>query len=125
MDELDQRITQALRADEAEQFAKLEPDLPPWEMMFETYKGRNRWLTMLASLWMVVFMAVVVWSVFRFFGTDDIKASLGWGMLAMVLFQGVGFLKMWWFMEMQKNSIIREVKRVELQVASLASRTDG
>ena len=38
---------------------------------------------------------------------------------------GSAFLKVWWWMEMQKNSIIREVKRVELQVASLASRAPG
>jgi hypothetical protein len=32
-------------------------------------------------------------------------------------------IKLWFFMEMQKNSIIREIKRLELKVASLAAIT--
>ncbi len=125
MEELDRRITQALRADEAEQYAKLEPDLPPWEMVFDTFRGKHRWLTVLMGFWMVVFMVVAVWSVVRFVQADEVKAMLGWGLLSLLTIQGVAFAKVFWWMEMQKNAIIREVKRVELQLASMASRAAG
>jgi hypothetical protein len=35
---------------------------------------------------------------------------------------GVAMLKMYFWMEMNKNMLLREVKRLELQVARLASR---
>ena len=124
MEELDRRITQALRADEAEQYARLDPDLPPWEMFFDTFRGRHRWLTVLLGVFMFVFMGIAVWAVVRFVGAEESKAALGWGLLALLAIQSVGFMKIWWWMEMQKNSIIREVKRVELQLASLASNAD-
>ncbi|MCC7387650.1 MAG: hypothetical protein IT431_02670 [Phycisphaerales bacterium] len=125
MDELDRRITEALRADEAEQYARLDPEVPPWEMVFETFRGRNRWLNMLISFWMLVFFGLAVWCLVQFFRTDEVRPALTWGLGFLFFMTGSAFLKVWWWMEMQKNSIIREVKRVELQLASLASRADA
>lgn len=122
MDELDQRITQALRADEAEQYARLAPEIPPWEMVFETFKGRNRWMNMLIGFWMLVFFAAAVWCIVRFFTAEESREMMAWGFGGLFFITGSAFLKVWWWMEMQKNAIIREIKRVELQVASLASR---
>lgn len=34
---------------------------------------------------------------------------------------GLGLIKLYFFMEFQKNAIIREIKRVELQVAGLTA----
>ena len=34
----------------------------------------------------------------------------------------VAMLKLWYFMEMNKNAVTREVKRLELQIARLAKR---
>ena len=70
MEELDRRITEALRADEAEQYARLDPELPPWEMVFNTFKGRNRWLNILISFWMLVFFGLAVWCVVQFFRAE-------------------------------------------------------
>jgi hypothetical protein len=36
----------------------------------------------------------------------------------------VAILKIWFWMEMHKNAVLREVKRLELQIARLAAR-DG
>jgi hypothetical protein len=35
---------------------------------------------------------------------------------------GLALVKVWFWMELQKNAIVREVKRLELQVASLAAQ---
>lgn len=128
MDDFERKIAQALRADEAAEYQRLDPDLPPWEMVFETFKGRNRWLNIVTAVWAFVFFVAAVFCFVRFFGADEVRAALAWGLGGVLLMLAVSFLKMWWWMEMQKNSIIREVKRVELQLASLArslSRGDG
>lgn len=120
MDELERRITQALRAEDAAEYERLDPDLPPWEMIFETFRGRTRWLKVLMMFWMVVFMAAAVWCVIRFLRAEDVRAMLGWGLVGLFAVQGVAFMKVFWWMEMQRNAIVREVKRVELQIASLS-----
>jgi hypothetical protein len=37
-------------------------------------------------------------------------------------FAGLALIKVWFWLELQKNAIVREVKRLEVQVASLAAQ---
>ena len=120
MDEFERKISQALRTDEAADYEKLSPEIPPWEMVFDTFKGRNRWLNALTGFWMIVFFIAAVICMVRFFSGDNVESMLRWGFGALLLMMGSSFLKLWWWLEMQKNAVIREVKRVELQLASLS-----
>ena len=43
-----------------------------------------------------------------------------WGAGAGLAVAGLALIKVWFWMEIQKNAIVRELKRVELQVANLA-----
>ncbi len=56
----------------------------------------------------------------EFFHTSDPRMVTLWGMGMGVGVFFAGMLKLWFWMEMNKNAVIREVKRVELQVAVLA-----
>jgi hypothetical protein len=42
-----------------------------------------------------------------------------WGVLALAALHAVSMLKLWFFMEMNRNSVIREVKRVEIALNRL------
>ena len=48
--------------------------------------------------------------------------GLRWGAASALGFGGVALVKVWFWMDLQKNAIMREVKRLELQVASLAAQ---
>jgi hypothetical protein len=122
MDEFERKIAQALRADEAEQFERLGAEALPWEALAQTLRGRNRWLNLLCGVWILIFLAGAVWCAVRFFRSETSEGMLAWGFAAMLLSMMVAFLKLWYWLEIQRHSIIREVKRVELQIASLASR---
>ena len=40
---------------------------------------------------------------------------------AALAFLSLGLIKLWFWMELKSNAIVREIKRVELQVAGLAA----
>lgn len=92
------------------------------EQMAATFRSRVwKWvlLTWAATLFWVV---VAVWAAFAFFRATDTR---GWIMYAsLFLFAGmaVGMLKLWNWMEMNRHTHTREIKRVELQLARLAER---
>ena len=46
------------------------------------------------------------------------QAQLQWGGLTLLLMLAVMFIKVWFWMEMQSNRIMRELKRVELLLVS-------
>jgi uncharacterized protein YqhQ len=125
MDAFEKKIAEALDRDAAEAFEKMGADQSIFEMMFNGFRGRNRWLNVIMSVVMVLIFAFGVYCIVRFFQAEDVRAMFSWGFGALVTMLMSSFLKLWFWLEMQKNSIVREVKRVEVQVASLARRLGG
>jgi len=58
----------------------------------------------------------------RFAQSADPVDMLRQGAAATLAFVGVAMVKVWFWLELQKNAIVREVKRLEVQVASLAAQ---
>lgn len=125
MDEFERKIANALRADEAERYEKLDSEMPPWEMLVETLRGPNWWLNVICGVWTLVFFVAAIWCIVRFFQAGTTEQMLPWGFGGLLFFTMVGFLKLWYLMEIQRHSIIREVKRAELQIASLSRSLRG
>jgi hypothetical protein len=69
----------------------------------------------------VVLFTVALVLTWRFVHATDVGEMLRWGAAAGLAFAAVLLVKVWFWLEMQKAAIVREVKRVELQVASLAA----
>jgi len=125
MDAFEKKIAEALDRDAAEAFEKMGADQTVFEMMFDGFRGRNLWLNVVMAVIMVLIFAFGVYCIVRFFQAEDMRAMFSWGFGALMTMLMSSFLKLWFWLEMQKNSIVREVKRVELQVASLAAGLGG
>ena len=90
--------------------------------ILETFRGRLRWLIAVIWFWCAVIFVLAVYSGFRFFQADETKMQLAWGIGCAVAMMAVSSLKTWYWMELNKNAITREIKRLELQVAHLGRR---
>ncbi|HLP25667.1 MAG TPA: DUF6768 family protein, partial [Acidobacteriota bacterium] len=55
----------------------------------------------------------------RFYWAEALAEQLRWGGLALVLFLIVLFAKVWFWLEMKTNRVLREVKRLELRLAAM------
>lgn len=119
MNDLDDKIRKALSNDDAAMIGAPEDGLRIDQLMLSTLKTRNKFITMIAFLYTFVFMGLAIWCAVRFFDTDVTKELLAWGFGFSVCVLAVSMLKMWFWMEMQRIAITREVKRVELLTARL------
>ncbi len=125
MTNIDAKIRRALEAtdtDLADEFANEQSML---EMVFDTFRGTQKWLTFLAIFWGFVFMAGSVVGIIQLFKAQETREHILWGLGVMFCFSAVSMMKIWFWMQMNRNSILREIKRVELQVARLAGRLQG
>lgn len=111
MNDIDQKIQAALRQEPTGDPFN-EPSLA--EELIAAFRGRHRWHSALAIIVTLVAFSGVIWSVVRFFNAGDVTLQLRWGGLAAVLLMIVAFLKLWFWLEMHTNRVLREVKRVEL-----------
>lgn len=122
MNELDRKIKEVLRQEDAEIFDDAIGEPSVFEMIFETFRGKHWWLTVLTFSWTLVFFVLAIVAAFKFFGTEDSRDMMLWALAFVFCMMAVSMLKMWFWMEINKNAITREIKRLELQIARLAGR---
>lgn len=116
MNDIDQKIQAALRRDTAGDSLGADPSLA--EEVLIAFRGRHRWMAAMLIVINVVVLAGLVLAVVRFLGSSDVTMQLRWGGVALVLLLMVTMLKIWFWLEMHTNRVLREVKRVELLLVS-------
>jgi hypothetical protein len=117
---IDALIREALSEEDRAHFDVDEPTLS--EQVFSLFRGRWRWMNALIVFFMFALFVVALLAGIRFFESDDVPTMLRWGAIAWLCWFAVGFLKLWTWMEMERFVIVREIKRLELQVANLSAR---
>lgn len=70
----------------------------------------------------LIFFALFVYCTVQFFNTDVTNEMLKWGIGGLVFLFGVSMLKIFAWMQMDKNALLREMKRLEIQISSLSGR---
>ena len=99
-----------------------------FDMTAQLFRGRALHITILVVVLVFAFMGLMVYSAVRFFDATEVKDLILWAVLFMYGSLAVAMLKLWTWMDMHKNSVTREIKRLELQMARLraeaASRTE-
>lgn len=123
MHALDQKIQHTLAADEAELLSPLgEP--PLWHQIIEMFQGRLRWITLLVVVGSLACAVFAVVSAVYFFQAEGVREMIAWA-------GGFGFGlisvtagRIWMWMILHRNAVMREIKRVELRIARLGSQLD-
>ena len=119
MNNLDDKIRKALSNEDAEMIGDPNDGLRLDQQVIAVFKGGNRFMNMIAFSFTFVFMGLAIYCVVRFFDTDITKELLIWGFGFSLCVMAVSMLKIWFWMEMQRIAVTREIKRVELLTARL------
>ncbi len=119
MNDLDEQIRAALKAEDAEMLSRYESDGSIHESMIELYQGQRRWFNLFVTLCSIGLFGVMLFCGYQFFSSESTRDMIAWATGCLLLFTWLVMLKLWFWLEMLKNSVTREVKRVELQVALL------
>jgi hypothetical protein len=124
MKDLDTWIRETLQEDEARFLARLEePSLV--ELVGATFRSRARWLTSISVVATIAFVAVAAWSLVELLRAETPRDMVLWQTLLLFSLLAVGANKLWFWLELQRVTLAREIKRLELQLAHLASRVGG
>ena len=122
MKDLNERIREAIRAEDPDLLEGFDEEPSIFELLFDTMRGRHRWLNLLGAIFTLAFMALAIVCAVKFFAADDVRDLLMWAAGFVVFFTSVALMKIWYWLEMQRNSLTREIKRLELQIARLAGK---
>ena len=119
--QIDQLIKTTLSQEEFKLFEALD-EQNIFQSVIGIFKGKNKWIMYAMNIMTLVFFALFVYCLIMFFKTDITNELIQWGIGIVVFLLGVSMLKIFAWMQMDKKALIREIKRLELQVASLSGR---
>ncbi|HYE44313.1 MAG TPA: DUF6768 family protein [Caulobacter sp.] len=125
MTQIDDVIRRAISPDDLRLLDELGREEPILVQAMKAFEHQERWVGLVGWLGGFAMFGVGAWCVFQFATTEDLAAMIRWGAGAGLAAAGLAMIKLWFFMEMQKNSIIRELKRLELHLASLRALVDA
>jgi hypothetical protein len=121
MNDIDELIKQALCEDDARWFNELE-EQSMREMVVESFRGKMRWLVVLVYFWIGTFALLALISGIQLLRTEDPRIMLLMAVGFLFCCVSVAMLKVWYWIELSKKATIREMKRIELQLARLSAR---
>jgi K+ transporter len=122
MKNIDDTIRDALRAEDRELFEEFGGEQSLFDMVVESFRGRNLWIKIGMFFNILVFTVLAVVAAIQFFGADTTRGMIGWATGFLFCCLGTMMMKLWWWAQMDKNCLTREIKRLELQIARLAAR---
>lgn len=121
MDDLDRKIEAALSEEDRAILAKF-GEQGMFGQWFGVYDGALRGMAVLATIFAFALFAAAVYCGWRFVGASEAIDAARWGAGTALLMVMVGFLKLWFWLRMESNRVLREIKRLELQIARGNSR---
>lgn len=122
MTDLDQAIRESLSSEDVKLFDRLGADQALHRQVLATFEGQLRWFNTAGWIAGLVLFGIASVSAWRFVQAQELGEMLRWAAASALAFGGLALIKVWFWLELQKNAIVREVKRLEVQVASLAAQ---
>ena len=121
MEDIDQLIKDTLTQEEAKFYDDLE-EQSFLQMVFGIFSGKNSWIVIVMSIVQVIFFGLFIYCAIQFFEVQGTNELIKWGVFGTLSMMASSMLKIFSWMQMDKKAIIREIKRLELQVSSLSGK---
>jgi len=117
MRDVDMLIDEALDAEERELLRSIGEEQGFFTQIFGLFRGRLGWMSMAMIGAQAVTFIGGAWAAWRFFEAGDALTALRWGLPAAVLLLTSTLIKMTLYPTIHVNRLMRELKRIELQIA--------
>ncbi|GMM93227.1 DUF6768 family protein [Qipengyuania sp. MTN3-11] len=122
MTDIDNRIRGALDEDDRAFLASLDDTNGLFGQIGDTFAGPLGGWAKLVFVVSLGLAAAMFYAVFRLVEAPSGDAMLGWGLLLLGLLMMQGFIKEWLFNRMNLITVLRELKRLQFQIAELSER---
>lgn len=116
MNDIDNKIQAALRRDAAGDALLEKPNVA--EELIATFRERGRLFSVFLIAVNFTFTVAAIWAAVEFYQANTVTSQIQLGVLTIALFFIVLFAKIWFWLEIHTNRVLRELKRVELLLIS-------
>lgn len=122
MKTLDEAIKDALTKEDAELLARLEQEPGSIQQIAGIFQGPLNWIYVTFLIAAIVVGIFGVYSGWQFAVSTELRPLFYWGAVTGFCVVVLAVVRIVFFMQINTNRLLREIKRVELQVALLAAK---
>lgn len=120
MTSIDEKIKQALNQEYKNILDENDKiDANPFQQMGVGFDSKMGWIYKLVIVFSALFAILMFYSIYQFYHVQEIKPLIGWAVSIIMFGLLTQISKMWYWSELGRNRIIRELKLLELQIANL------
>lgn len=121
MEDIDKLIKETLTEEETKFYDSLE-EQNIFKMIGGLYKGKNVWLIVWMHVVNIIAFGFMVYCLIQTFDVEKTNDLMLWIAGFFFFFIIVSMLKIFAWMQIHKNAVLREMKRLELQISSLSGK---
>ena len=119
--EIDELIHQALSKEEADYFDKLEEQTIP-QAVFGLFRGKNSWMNVVMVIVNLIVLGIAIYTFIEMLNTRETNTKMEWMFYTLICFMSMVLFKIWGWNQMDKNALMREIKRLEFQISILRKK---
>ena len=121
MEDVDKLIKETLSKEESKFYDSLD-EQNLFGMITGLYKGKNAWLTVLMHIINIIVFGFAIYCLMKTFDEENTNDLILWIAGFFFCFIMMCMLKLLSWMNIHRNALIREIKRLELQISFLSDK---
>ncbi|MGS2726404.1 DUF6768 family protein [Psychroserpens sp. BH13MA-6] len=121
IEDIDQLIKETLTEEEAKFYDDLD-EQNFLGMLGGLFKGKNVWLTVIMQIINIVAFGFMIYCLIQTFDVENTNDLMLWIGGFFFCFLTMSMLKIYAWMQIHKNALVREIKRLELQISFLSGK---
>lgn len=79
-------------------------------------QGSSRWLVVISFVHQALFTVLAAVAIVQFFRAESVRDLIAYAAAFLVCLVAIATLKLWYWMELNKNALIREFRHLEQQI---------
>ena len=119
MEDIDKLIKETLTEEEAKFYDELD-EQNVFQMLGGLFKGKNSWLLIIMNIITAIAFGLLIYCLIQTFDVEETNDLILWVAGVFFCFMMISMLKIFAWMQIHRNALTREIKRLEIQVSSLS-----
>jgi hypothetical protein len=89
-----------------------------YQFAWSSFRGQGAGMRIMAWAGILLWCGLTIWCVYQMFTADTLRSQINYGVMAVMLNSAQIALKLWFNMQINRIALSRELRRLQLVVAS-------
>ena len=120
-EDIDRLIKDTLTAEEAKFYDSLD-EQNLFQEIGGLFKGKNSWIIIIMNIMNIAAFGLVIYCLMQTFDEENTDNLMLWIAGFFFCYSVMSMIKIFSWMKMHRNAVMREMKRLELQISALSAK---